>query len=98
MDWVGFLSGVGGGEFVIVGAIGGLARALYGLYKATGRSSVVNMTYFISTVILSGIIGGLIGAIFKVDFRIAGLAGYVGTDILENVFSGLLPSSITLEK
>ncbi len=84
--------------FVVVGLIGGLARALFGLYKATGRNSVIRAGYFAVTVILSGVIGGLLGYYFNVDYRIAGLSGYVGTDVLENVFSALLPKSISLDK
>ena len=84
--------------FAVIGLIGGFARALFGLYKASGRSSVIRYGYFIVTVILAGVIGGVLGYYLNVDYRVAGLAGYVGTDILENVFSGLLPSSITMEK
>jgi len=84
--------------FVVVGLIGGFARALFGLYKAAGRRATIRVGYFIVTVVLAGIIGGILGYYFNVDYRIAGLAGYVGTDILENVFSGLLPKSISLDK
>ena len=43
-------------------------------------------------------IGGMLGVVFNIDFRIAALAGYVGTDVLENVFKGVMPKSIILKK
>ena len=85
-------------EFILVGVLGGLVRALYGLLKAVNNGIIVNKGYFIITLIVSAIIGGLLGIVFNMDIKIAGLAGYVGTDILENVFTGLMPKSILLNK
>lgn len=85
-------------EFIAVGILGGLVRALYGLLKAINNGIVVNKGYFFVTLIASGIIGGLLGIVFDINFRITALAGYVGTDILENVFVGLLPKSIIINK
>jgi len=85
-------------EFILVGVLGGLVRALYGLLKAVNNGIIVHKGYFIITLIVSGIIGGLLGAVFNMDIKIAGLAGYVGTDILENIFTGLMPKSILLNK
>jgi len=48
--------------------------------------------------IVSGIIGGLLGIVFNMDFRIAALAGYVGTDILDNIFKGTIGTKIILKK
>tara|TARA_Y100000310_G_C19986436_1_gene492128 strand:+ start:230 stop:499 length:270 start_codon:yes stop_codon:yes gene_type:complete len=85
-------------EFILVGVLGGLVRALYGLLKAVNNGIVINQGYFLISLIISGLIGGLLGSIIAIDFRIAALAGYVGTDILENIFAGALPSSITIRK
>lgn len=85
-------------EFISVGILGGLVRALYGLLKAVNDGIIVNKGYFIITLIISGFIGGVLGSIFNIDFRIAALAGYVGTDVLENIFTGVLPKSIVLRK
>ena len=85
-------------EFILVGVLGGLVRALYGLLKAVNNGIIVNKGYFIITLIVSAFIGGLLGIVFNMDIKIAGLAGYVGTDILENVFTGLMPKSILLNK
>jgi len=85
-------------EFILVGTLGGLVRALYGLLKAINDGALINRGYFIITLIISGVIGGLLGTVFNIDFRIAALAGYVGTDMLENVFTSVLPKSIVLKK
>lgn len=85
-------------QFILVGILGGLVRALYGLLKAINEGIIVHKGYFIITLIISGFIGGLLGMVFDMDFRVAALAGYVGTDILENIFKGALPKSLTLKK
>lgn len=85
-------------EFIAVGVLGGLVRALYGLLKAVNEGIIVNKGHFIVTLIASGFIGGILGSFFTIDIKIAALSGYVGTDMLENVFAGLLPTSITINK
>ena len=72
--------------FVAVGLLGGITRAIYGLLKALNNGIEINTLYFIITLIISGLIGGLLGLVFDIDYKIAALAGYVGTDILENIF------------
>lgn len=72
--------------FIAVGLLGGITRTIYGLLKALNNGIEINTWYFIITLIISALIGGLLGLIFDVDYRIAALAGYVGTDVLENIF------------
>ena len=81
----------------LVGLLGGLVRALYGLFKATSSGLEINKTSFIITLVISAFIGGLLGMVFDVDYRIAGLAGYVGTDILENIFKGSIGKNIMVK-
>ena len=83
--------------FILVGVLGGLVRALYGLLKAINNGALINKGYFLITLTVSGIIGGLLGAVFTTDYRITCLSGYVGTDILENMFASVLPKSIILK-
>ena len=85
-------------SFIFVGVLGGLVRALYGLLKAINDGAFINKGYFFITLIISGVIGGLLGTVFDIDFKIAALAGYVGTDMLENIYKGTLPKSIVLNK
>lgn len=80
--------------FVAVGLLGGITRAIYGLLKALNNGIEVNTWYFIITLIISAIIGGLLGLVFDVDYRISALAGYVGTDVLENIFKNSIGNII----
>jgi len=84
--------------FILVGVLGGLVRAMYGLLKAVNAGFDVNKGYFFITLIISGVIGGLLGYVFDIDYRIAALSGYVGTDMLENIFKGSIGKSIVLGK
>ena len=48
--------------------------------------------------IAGGILGGLLGAFFDLDYHLAALGGYVGTDILDNLVKTVIPTTITLKK
>ena len=84
--------------FILVGSLGGLVRALYGLMKAVNKSQQIKLNYFIITIVSAGIIGGTLGSVFTTDYRITALAGYAGTDILENIFRGAIGETIVLKK
>jgi len=84
--------------FIAVGVLGGLVRSLYGLFKAVARGERINKLYFLATLVVSGLIGGLIASVFSIDIKIAALAGYAGTDLLEAIFKAALPASIVLKK
>jgi hypothetical protein len=81
---------------ISVGVLGGTVRALYGLLKAAGKDIHVHKGYFIITLLVSAFIGGLMGVVFDSDYRIAALAGYVGTDLLENIFKGSMGKSLVV--
>jgi hypothetical protein len=82
---------------ISVGVLGGTVRALYGLLKAAGKGLHIHKGYFIATLIISAFIGGLMGTVFDSDYRIAALAGYVGTDLLENIFKGSIGKSLMVK-
>lgn len=84
--------------FVAVGILGGFVRALYGLLKALNRGEQIHGPYFFITLVISGFIGGLLGIVFDMDFKITALAGYVGTDILENLFKSTIPKKIVVKE
>lgn len=83
--------------FIAVGMLGGFVRAVYGLFKAVGAGFEINKWHFLITLIVSAFIGGLLGIVFATDYRLAALAGYVGTDILENIFKGSLGKSVMIK-
>jgi hypothetical protein len=79
------------------GLLGGIVRALYGLLKASSKGFEIHAWHFVITLVISGFIGAMLGIVFSTDYRIAALAGYVGTDILENVFKGSIGRSVMVK-
>ncbi len=69
-----------------LGGVGGLTRGLIGLLKALSLRRRILWNYYIITLIVAAIIGVFIGLIFNFDYRLALLAGYAGTDILEGIY------------
>ena len=73
----------------IIGGLGGSLRALVGLGKALKKKEQLNASHFLLTMVISVIIGFVVGYIFTTDIRVALLAGYAGTDILEGLSKAL---------
>ncbi len=69
-----------------IGAIGGVARATVGLFKALAIKMKIYFTYWIFTILIAAIIGAFTGMIFNFDYRLSALAGYAGTDIIEGIY------------
>ncbi len=84
-------------NFILVGVLGGFVRSLYGLMKAVNRNEKISMGYFLLTILTAGVIGGILGSVFTIDYKIAALAGYAGTDILENIFKATLEGSVFIK-
>ena len=84
--------------YILVGALGGFVRALYGFMKSVSKGNKISKGYFISSVITSAAIGGILGSVFNTDYRIAALAGYAGTDFLENIFKGIIGGDVILQQ
>ena len=80
----------------IAGFLGGLIRGLMGVSKhvrATGKSQI-RRDYMAVTLLSSGGIGLLVGVFVSDDVRFALLAGYAGTDFLENLFKIKMRKSV----
>ncbi|MDD4858536.1 MAG: hypothetical protein PHD74_10615 [Candidatus Krumholzibacteria bacterium] len=74
---------------VLVGAIGGFVRALVGILKymeQNRRERKLRVGYFLFSVIVSAVIGGFAGAICEGNWKVAGFAGYAGTDFIESLY------------
>ena len=84
--------------FASLGFLGGLTRAVYGLYKNVGVGKKMRWKYFLVSLLVSAGIGALLGISFDVDYRVSLLAGYVGTDVLENVAKAANKGVIELGK
>ena len=72
----------------LFGFIGGLARACVGFlkYKSAHKKGKFKTESFLFTLIASGIIGLFSGLLVSTNFALALLAGYAGTDLIENIY------------
>lgn len=83
---------------ISVAVLGGLTRALYSLLKDIEAKRPTSIWYFIQNLVTAGIIGGVAGTVFKTSIMATAMIGYVGTDILENIFNAISPKKIELKK
>lgn len=72
----------------LFGFIGGLARACVGFmkYRSANKKVKFKANAFLLTLIASGIIGLFCGLLISTNFALALLAGYAGTDLIENIY------------
>lgn len=70
----------------LLGGVGGLTRGFVGLLKALSLKRRILWAYYAITVAIAVVIGIFVGIIFDFDTRLALLAGYAGTDILEGIY------------
>ena len=82
----------------MLGGIGGLTRGLIGLMKALALRRRIIWTYFGVTIFVALVIGVFVGLIFNFDWRLALLAGYAGTDILEGVYKSFAVQKVYVQK
>ncbi len=78
----------------LFGLIGGTARACVGLTKALRNDVNIVWRYTIITVISSAIIGAAAGILFDSDPKISLVAGYIGTELLENSYKIIFKRSL----
>ena len=73
---------------IACGFLGGVVRALVGITKhgVFLKKEKFKPKYFFITIIISGIIGTFTSILVAYDYRIALLAGYAGSDILEGLY------------
>ena len=72
----------------IFGFIGGLARACVGFtkYRYANKKVKFKTEAFFLTLLASGIIGLFCGLLVSTNYALALLAGYAGTDLIENIY------------
>ena len=77
-------------EIFIAWFVGGVIRGLVGISKqiraSPSKKKIIRSDYFAVTLLASGGIGILVGAFIAYDVRFALLAGYAGSDFLENLY------------
>lgn len=77
-------------EIFLAGFLGGIIRGLVGISKyiisTPTRKRRLRTDYFVVSLLASGGLGLLVGVFVYDDVRFALLAGYAGTDFVENLF------------
>jgi len=74
---------------VLVGAVGGAVRSLVGILKymqQNKQGQTLRVGYLLFSILVSAVIGGFAGALSEGNWKIAGLAGYAGTDFIEGLY------------
>ena len=73
---------------IACGLFGGIIRSIVGLLKHKvfiGKERFNNKKFWF-TIILSGVIGAFCALLLIEDYRIALLAGYAGTDLIQGLY------------
>lgn len=74
-------------SLIIPGMIGGLIRGAAGISKnVIAKKKTMSVSRLVYTIIVSIIIGAVASIIVGGDWRIALLAGYAGSDLLEALY------------
>lgn len=73
-------------ESMALGLLGGTARACVGLLKALRTKAKIKWQYTLVTILTSAIIGAAAGILLDSDAKMSVIAGYIGTDLLENTY------------
>jgi uncharacterized membrane protein YoaK (UPF0700 family) len=77
------------GTMILVGAAGGIVRALVGILKYLEQNKEerrLRIGYLLFSLFVSAVIGGFAGALSEGNWKIAGLAGYAGSDFIESLY------------
>lgn len=82
----------------LLGGIGGLTRGFIGLLKALSLNRRIIWSYYAITVVIAIVIGVFTGVVFNFDLRLALLAGYAGTDILEGIYKSFSVQKLYVRK
>ncbi len=72
-----------------MGTLGGLVRSLIGILKhieARDGGRRIRIGYLALSLLVAAATGALAGALCEGDWRFAAVAGYAGSDFLENLY------------
>jgi hypothetical protein len=74
--------------YIFAGFTGGIIRGLVGFVKnkTLEKANHFKSQYFLITILISGIVGGAAGALADTEWQVSFLAGYAGTDFIENLY------------
>jgi len=74
--------------YILAGLLGGIIRGLVGFVKnkTVEKANHFKPSYFVVTILISGIVGAAAGILADTEWQISFLAGYAGTDFIENLY------------
>ena len=74
--------------YILAGLLGGIVRGLVGFVKnkTIEKTDHFKPSYFVVTILISGIVGAAAGVLADTEWQISFLAGYAGTDFIENLY------------
>lgn len=74
--------------YILAGFLGGTIRGLVGFMKnkTIEKANHFKPSYFAITLLISGIVGAAAGALANTEWQVSFLAGYAGTDFIENLY------------
>lgn len=74
--------------YILAGFLGGTIRGLVGFMKnkTIEKANHFKPSYFAITLLISGIVGAAAGALADTEWQVSFLAGYAGTDFIENLY------------
>jgi fluoride ion exporter CrcB/FEX len=74
--------------YILAGFLGGIIRGLVGFVKnkTIEKADHFKPSYFVVTILIAGIVGATAGALADTEWQISLLAGYAGTDFIENLY------------
>ena len=74
--------------YLLAGFSGGIIRDLVGFVKnkTIEKADHFKPQYFLITILISGIVGAAAGALADTEWQVSFLAGYAGTDFIENLY------------
>lgn len=74
--------------YLIIGLSGGIVRGLVGFIKnkTVEKADHFKPSYFAITILISGIVGAAAGILADTEWQVSFLAGYAGTDFIENLY------------
>ncbi len=74
--------------YILAGFLGGIIRGLVGFVKnkTIEKADHFKSSYFVVTILIAGIVGATAGVLADTEWQVSFLAGYAGTDFIENLY------------
>ncbi len=84
--------------YIFAGFGGGVVRGLVGFVKnkTIEKADHFKPSYFVVTILIAGIVWAAAGVLADTEWQVSFLAGYAGTDFIENLYKIKVAKNIKL--